>query len=513
MAETSVLRRFFDQNQADGKLNASVFLDALKNCGLDINIDPRLKETKRALERLGHVITWEEYHTAAGHAALLIEAGLSGHFIVPDWSAFKKDMYELYDGQKDNLGGAKADYIPQLAKCNSEHWGVSVCTVDGQRLNIGDTDVPFCLQSSSKPLTYAFVQEDLGVEKVHTHIGREPSGRSFNELVLNPKGRPHNPCINAGAIMCASLVQPNLNSADRYDHMAGQFSRLAGGAKFGFQNGTYQSEYATADRNFALAFFMKENGAFPEWIDSREKMEDALRLYFQLCSMEINASDYSVVAATLANGGVCPTTGERVLKPETVKNTLSMMYSCGMYDYSGEFAFKIGIPAKSGVSGVVLVVVPDVMGIVTFSPNLDAIGNSERGVKFCTALNTKFNFHTYDSSSNVAEGKRDPTKIAKEAVQNPISALLYAAHENDVGSMKRLFLIGVDMNSADYDGRTALHLAASTGNLDPLNFLLSCKGINVNAVDRWGGTPLDDAIRENHNEAADLLTKAGGAKA
>lgn len=254
---------------------------------------------------------------------------------------------------------------------------------------------------------------------------------------------------------------------------------------------------------------MKENGAFPEWIDSREKMEDALRLYFQLCSMEINASDYSVVAATLANGGVCPVTGERVLQAETVKNTLSMMYSCGMYDYSGEFAFKIGLPAKSGVSGVVLIVVPDVMGIVTFSPNLDHIGNSERGVKFCTALTQKFNFHTYDSSSNVAEGKRDPTKVEAEAYQNPISALLYAAHENDVGAIKRLCLGGVDMNSADYDGRTALHLAASTGNMEPLNFLLSCKNIDVNVKDRWGGSPLDDAKREKHDDAAKVLMAAG----
>jgi glutaminase len=509
MSESGALKRFFDEaKDKDGKVAVVELLDTMAACGLDINLDPRLKDVKRALDRADRHLDWDSFHEVTSHAALLIEHGITGHFVVPDWAAFKKDMYELYDGQKSNLGGAKADYIPQLAKCDSNHWGVSVCTIDGQRLNIGDTDVGFCLQSSSKPLTYAFVQEELGVEKVHQHVGREPSGRAFNELVLNPKGRPHNPCINAGAIMCASLVQHEMNSADRYDHMAAQFSRLAGGAKFGFQNGTYQSEYATADRNFALSFFMKENGAFPEWIDNREKMEDSLRLYFQLCSMEINASDYSVVAATLANGGVCPVTGERVLEAETVKNTLSMMYSCGMYDYSGEFAFKIGLPAKSGVSGVVLVVIPDVMGIVTFSPNLDHIGNSERGVKFCTALTDKFNFHNYDPSSHVAAGKRDPTKLKSEAVQNPISALLYAAAENDVGAMKRLFLIGTDMESKDYDGRTALHLAASSGNLEPLNFLLKC-GVDVNPKDRWGGTPLADAVREGKDNIAKILKDAG----
>lgn len=186
---------------------------------------------------------------------------------------------------------------------------------------------------------------------------REPSGRRFNQVTLNPERRPHNPLINSGAIVCCALIRPHDSPADRFDFMTRRYSRFAGDRRVGFDNATYLSERTTADRNFALAYYMREHGAFPAGAD----LHDVLEFYFQLCSVAMTAETLAVVAGTLANGGNCPITGEQVMSPEAVRSALSLMYSCGMYDYSGEFAFTVGLPAKSGVSGGLMIVVPNIM--------------------------------------------------------------------------------------------------------------------------------------------------------
>lgn len=286
-----------------------------------------------------------------------------------------------------------ATYIPQLARANPEHFGISICTVDGQRFDIGDTKVPFSAQSTSKPITYAIACELRGEETVHKHVGREPSGRNFNELVLNSDGLPHNPLINSGAIMCASLIKPECTMAERYEYAIETWTKLTGGERPGFGNSIYLSERATADTNFCLGYMMKEKGAFEKDCN----LLHALELYFMFCSVEVNAEQSSTMAATLANAGVCPLTEQRVFQPRTVRNCLSMMASCGMYDFSGEFAFKMGFPAKSGVSGSLMIVIPGLMGIAIFSPKLDKLGNTVRGIKFCEALASRFKFHSFDN--------------------------------------------------------------------------------------------------------------------
>ena len=173
-----------------------------------------------------------------------------------------------------------------------------------------------------------------------------------------------------------------------------KWTDLSGGLyKVGFSNPVYLSEKNTADRNFALAYFMKEINetkkvGFPE----NTNINETLELYFQSCSIEVNTEILSIVASTLANGGINPFTGKRIFSTKTVQNMLSMMLMCGMYDYSGEFAFKIGIPIKSGVAGAIMIVVPNVMGIVTWSPRLDSIGNSARGMNFVKSLVNYFHF-------------------------------------------------------------------------------------------------------------------------
>ena len=213
----------------------------------------------------------------------------------------------------------------------------------------------------------------------------------------------------------------------------------------------------------------------------------------------------SIVAGTLANGGVCPTTGKRIFSASTVKNCLSLMYSCGMYDFSGEFAFSIGLPAKSGVSGAVIVVVPNVLGLCIWSPRLDELGNSVRGIDFCKELVKKYNFHNYDSLIDQASDKKDPRHDSCHKDSLGVFDLCWAASRGDIDYLQKMLARGFDLNKSDYDGRSALHLAASEGQIEVVKFLLS-HNVDYNKKDRWGGTALDDAQRENHSDIIKLLS-------
>ena len=239
---------------------------------------------------------------------------------------------------------------------------------------------------------------------------------------------------------CAcSLLRSGDELADRFDHVAATWRRLAGSARVGFNNSVYLSERRTADRNFALGYFMREQGAFPEGTDLVETLE----FYFQCCSIELDAQSLAVVAATFANAGINPLTNDPVFTPSTVRHCLSLMSSCGMYDYSGEFAFTIGLPAKSGVSGGLMLVVPGVMGVCVWSPRLDALGNSVRGVAFCKELVTRYNFHVFDSLT-VGEdtGKRDPRRKKNEAEITGTMRLLYAASQGDLDELRAALATG-----------------------------------------------------------------------
>ena len=186
-----------------------------------------------------------------------------------------------------------------------------------------------------------------------------------------------------------------------------------------------------------------------------------------------------------------------------VRNSLSLMASCGMYDYSGEFAFNMGFPAKSGVGGAVLVVIPGIMGICTFSPRLDAIGNSVRGVEFCHRLAKKYAFHAYDGAT---QDKKNPTRWASSfTTEQSVAALLWAASEGNKLRVMHWLMRGVNVNGADYDGRTGLHLAASHGHLDVVKYLVA-NGANVDLKDRFGNTPLADAKREKHKDVSQFLS-------
>jgi glutaminase len=492
------------KTDAQQRISLMELMTRIRTAGIGTD-DPRVREiVTDPLDADGHDggrLTMNQFTAVCEASGGLIARALRSDLVVPDFPRLASEIQDMYAGVQTNNGGAVADYIPQLKRVNPEKFGIAVCTVDGQRFSTGDTSDPFCVQSICKPINYSLALEEHGVAAVHRHVGREPSGRGFNELSLTDDGLPHNPMINSGAIMTCSLLRSRDELADRFDHVAATWRRLSGSSRLGFNNSVYLSERRTADRNFALGYFMREHGAFPEGTDLVETLE----FYFQCCSIELDTQSLAVVAATFANAGINPLTNDPVFTPSTVRHCLSLMSSCGMYDYSGEFAFTIGLPAKSGVSGGLMLVIPGVMGVCIWSPRLDSLGNSVRGVAFCKELVTRYNFHVFDSLT-VGEdtSKRDPRRKKNEAEITGTMRLLYAASQGDLDELRAALATGCNPNAADYDGRTALHLAAAEGHLAAVRFLLGF-GARPDATDRWGGTPLTDSRRAKHTAVTDLL--------
>jgi len=470
--------------------------------------DPRLLTIRKNLKALipANTMKYEEFKYCIENHICILGKILKHELIIPNFESFTQKIQTIYESTKEDNTGNVASYIPQLKRVNPDQYGISVCTIDGQRYNIGDTKVDFTVQSCCKPINYGIALEELGEDNVHKFVGREPSGQAFNELTLNKDGKPHNPLINSGAIMTSSLIKNKSPLAERFEYIMNVWTELSGRIyKIGFNNSVYLSEKETADRNYALAYFMKEINdhkkiGFPE----DTTIDTVLELYFQCCSIEVNAEILSIVASTLANGGINPFTGKRVWSSSTVKNVLSMMLMCGMYDYSGECAFKIGIPSKSGVAGAVMIVIPNVMGIVSWSPVLDPVGNSYRGIQFSELFGKTFNFHIFDSLSDNTKINplADPYSSNK---QNEFSELCLSAQQGDLDHLKKLFNLRVDMGQSDYDGRTALHLAVCENHIEIVKFLLQIGKVKKDPKDRWNNTPHDEAKKLNHSEIIQLL--------
>jgi len=291
---------------------------------------------------------------------------------------------------RDRIGphddGAIADYIPELAAADPEHFGIALVSVDGNGYGAGDVDVGFTIQSISKPFVYALALADHGLDAVAGRVGLEPSGEAYNAISLDPDdGRPDNPMINAGAIVTASLVRA-ADADERFERVRETLSAFAG-RDLSVNERVFASEAATGDRNRALAHLMKAAGALDL------EVEDALDVYFRQCSLMVTATDVATMAATLARSGHNPVTDHQVVDEQVAEHVLAVMATCGMYDASGRWLVRVGLPAKSGVAGGVLAVSPGQFGIGTFSPRLDDRGNSVRGVAACEALSSEFSLH------------------------------------------------------------------------------------------------------------------------
>ena len=303
---------------------------------------------------------------------------------------YLNDLYEKYSSLND---GAVADYIPELALSKPEWFGICVVTNDGQIFEVGECDKLFTIQSISKAFVFGLALEDCGRKYVNSKVSVEPTGEAFNSIVLDEvTNRPYNPMVNAGAIAIADLIKGE-NGTQRLKKMLAMFQRYTG-REHDVNVPVFLSERATGYRNRAMAYLMRNFGMVSD------KIDETLDLYFQQCSIMVNARDLAMLSATLANGGINPVTKERAIDERYIQDVVSVMLTCGMYDSSGEWTYKVGMPAKSGVSGGITAVVPGKLGIGTFSPPLDAKGNSVRGIKVCQDLSQDFGLHLFNTASD-----------------------------------------------------------------------------------------------------------------
>ena len=505
-------RRLFESldTNNDGVIQSADLLIALVGAGLNPYRDQRLILMYDAIADGGE-LRLEDFTEAIMPDIDLITKALRGKLVIPDFESFRDELDKIFKETAKNRDGQNASYIPPLAEVDPEQFGVAVCSIHGQQLTFGDCNQPFSIQSATKPITYAFALEEHGPEKVHKHVGFEPSGVSFNEYVLKDSTIPHNPLINAGAIMCAGMLGRHLTTREeRMEYIRERWSRMSGGIWPDVNETVYEGESQTGHRNRALANMMHNEDAFKGGvygeIDEAE-LANIVETYFTCCAMELNAMDLAVVAATLASGGICPTTEERVLQSRTVRACMSLMESCGMYDFSGEFAFKVGLPAKSGVGGGLLVVVPGLMGICIWSPRLDKVGNTVRGVEFSRRLVDRFAVHSYDNLGG-GVSKINLRVHWIQARARRVEEQIWAAGKGDLHTIQRLSMQEYDSDTPDYDGRTPLHMAASEGQIEIIRELIKLK-VDINPVDRWKGTPLDNALAQGHEEAAALLREQG----
>ena len=284
--------------------------------------------------------------------------------------------------------GVLANYIPELAEVDPERLGASIAMVDGELYASGDTDSLFTIQSISKPFVYALALADRGFEKVLDKVGVEPSGEPFNEISLeDSSGRPLNPMINAGAITTHSLVgTETMNRAERMERVISGLSAFAG-RSLEVDEAVYSSEIEHAHRNLAIAHMLRSHDILTE------NPTGVVEGYTRQCSLLVTVQDLAMMAATLANYGIQPVTGEQVVPKTVVRQVLSVMFTCGMYNAAGDWATQVGIPAKSGVGGGIIGAVPGQLGLATFSPRLDVHGNSVRGVSLFERFSSDMGMH------------------------------------------------------------------------------------------------------------------------
>ncbi|HYQ77177.1 glutaminase A [Cellulomonas sp.] len=321
---------------------------------------------------------------------------------LPGWDRVEELVRDAHARYRDRDEGLVADYIPVLAEADPALFGVVVAETSGALHAAGDADAGFSIQSISKAFVYALACEALGHEVVRDRVGVNNTGLAFNSVIaveLND-GHPMNPMVNAGALATTALL-PGATPEEQWAHLVAGLGRFAG-RDLGVDDAVYASEAATNQRNRAIARLLESYGRIEA--DPLAVVD----VYTRQCALRVDARDLAVMGATLADGGVNPVTGERVVAAQVCRDALAVLASTGMYERSGEWLFEIGLPAKSGVSGGIVAVAPGKGAIGTFSPRIDPAGNSVRGRLATAHLSRTLGLNLFASAAHVAERAEAP---------------------------------------------------------------------------------------------------------
>jgi glutaminase len=345
------------------------------------------------------------------------------------WLPMQRYLEDLHAKLCAISDGELASYIPELTLADPNWFGIALVTVDGSVYQVGDARQEFTVQSISKAITYGVALEDQGIEGVFAKVGVEPSGEAFNSISLEPdSGRPFNPMINAGAIATTGLIEGRTREV-RLARILARFEKYVG-RPVTVDEQVYRSERDTGHRNRAISHLLRNADILTG------DPEDALDVYFKQRSTRVTARDLALMGACLANNGVSSITGVVALNPKYVDKVLSVMSTCGMYDYSGNWVFSVGMPAKSGVGGGTMAVLPGQFGLGVFSPRLDAKGNSFRGIKVCEAVSRDFALHTFKvakaTSSSVVRVAYHASAVHSKRLRNSEERQLLAGEGTEI---------------------------------------------------------------------------------
>eukprot|EP00039_Didymoeca_costata_P013278 m.199349 g.199349 ORF g.199349 m.199349 type:complete len:568 (-) comp15726_c1_seq2:2175-3878(-) len=499
--------KFYDTN-GDGFLSRRIFLKLLAERGL-MPDDPRLA---KMFEKLSTMPLDESSNTlkalarVAAFGGNLVADALGSRLSIPDFTMFQKNMRIMFEDLREENSGVLSNRPPALQFADPTKFAVSVCTIDGQRFSLGDYDHMFTLQSLASPFIYGAILEDRGENYIYSRVGREPSGLKYDAIELKntnstddklPKAKPHNPLINAGAILCTSLLNSTQNVPTRLKTFHGLWADVCAREKAEVSCDTVVmlSERSTSSRSRALAYMLRENNC----LDKTKPVEETLELFFSINSTMSCSDDLAVAAATLANAGVNPLHGNRVFSEESVRMMTSVLLSCGMYDASGEWAFSIGVPAKASASGALMLVIPGICGIAIYSPLLNEKRVSVRGLALAQEISKSFATHHLEKLSPVVHKNSLKTRWTHQHCKADCELLTAAAAGDDL-TLCLLISRGGNINTKDYDSRTPLHLAAAEGRLSTVSILLK-QNANPILKDRWGKLPVESAEESStHDE-------------
>ncbi|ESN93568.1 hypothetical protein HELRODRAFT_88521 [Helobdella robusta] len=471
----------------------SKFTYGLNKSGLKAN-DERLYSVYKKIEELKLKnkglreeeirINFNEMKDFLADNVFLIRQAFVNNMIVPHFSDFCVRVDDLYWACRRNLTGKITSHSKVLYGQKLESWAVSLCTIDGQRHSTGDYGTPVVLHTCCTPVNYALAINEHGANIVNQYISNEPIPRNKDVLYLSPSNVPQNPIDVAGALLVTSLLNVTQNSQQTFDRIVARYNEMSGrtSKKITWNRSFYIHEKGAELGMQAYAHHLKNNLCFPCGTDINETVD----LLYKLYSIEMSSESLAILAATLANDGVCPITSERIFTSEAVQSTISIMLSCGI---SSHFSVKVGIPGVAGISGGVMLVCPGLLGAFLWSPPLNDQEVSVRGLQFSERLSEIFDLHyfsfskpTAPTTSHQVEGFPGTQKLQNKSSSN-VQAI-FAASLGDIQALRSLHMMGHNMESPDYDGRTPLHLAASQGRMNVVKFLVEKCNVDISVRDR-----------------------------